>query len=165
MRITMDLIRKHLCVNKHRLDDELEIQSQMLHDISEELAEANVKMLGLKESLEVLEAELQQDYRRGDTKKTVAEVNAEILLDSSRQDCHRKYLEAKKEYERWLGLYEAWKQRGYTMKTLSELYTANYFSVDSTGRATDYAANRKVAAEARSQSTEAPTTRRRKLVD
>ena len=35
-------------------------------------------------------------------------------------------------HEEWLGLYTAWQQRGYSLKTLADLYAAQYFAVSST---------------------------------
>jgi len=137
-------IKNMLRINKHRLDEELEIQAQIQFDISDSLATANARQSALKEELERSDAELLLDLRKSDVKRTVAELQAEILVDGEHLKRLREFQTAHKNYELWDGLYDSWKQRGFALKSLADLSMSNYFSVDTT-----YENNRKKIAESR----------------
>ena len=145
MSITLDQAKKMLRISKHRLDDELEVQSQVQFDIAESLATANARQSALKEALEKSDAELLIDLRRSDVKRTVAELQAEILTDGEHIVKSREYQIAHKEYELWNGMYESWKARGFALRGLSDLSMSNYFVVDTT-----YESNRKKIEESKS---------------
>lgn len=131
MGISKDRVRAILMIAKNRLDDELELQPQTMYDISESVALSAARVAGAKNELEEVEAELFLDYKGSGDKKTEAQIKAEIVLDPSRKSAFIKLVNARRDHEEWQGLYEAWKQRGYTLSNLGELYRANYFSTDS----------------------------------
>ena len=165
MSLTLDQVSNMMRVNKHRLDDELEIHPDIAHKISEALATANAKAGGLKEELTQLESNLLISIRRGGEKLTAGEVTAEIETDPKRVSKMREYLSAKKDAERWTGAHDAWKQRGYALKGLGDLYVAQYFTVDSAGKDGGYAGDRKRLAEARKEVVQEPVVRRRKIME
>ena len=164
MPFTQNQIIPMLKINKHRLDDELELQPQISHDISDSVAAANARLASLKESLSTYEAELLLDIKAGPEKLSAPEVAAMVETDQERKLRMSKFMAAKKEYESWVGLLEAWKQRGFALKTLADLYLAGYYVVTGGGHTQEYSSNRAALSEAR-QAPEPATIRRRKLVD
>ena len=157
MHLTIDTIKDRLQIDRHRLDDELELQPQVTYFISDKVAEANSAVLAAKESLEKLEAEIRLDLRGSTTKRTNDEINAEIQIDADRINKNVRYLECKREHEKLLGLAESWRARGFALKTLADLYMANYFASDSAGRESSYKQDRQTLATSR--------TTRRRIVD
>lgn len=155
MSITLEEAKKMLRISKHRLDDELEVQSQVQFDIAESMATANARQLALKSDLAKSDAELLIDLRKG-LKKTVTELDAEIQIDSEHIILLRQFQTALKEYELWNGMYESWKARGFALRGLSDLSMSNYFVVDTT-----YDNNRKIIAESRTSGASTPRRVRR----
>ena len=119
-----------LPLHKHRLDDDLEIQPQLMEQIASSVVVTNSRMLEAKESLAQLEGRLLTDLKDDDPKLTVAMIDASIRRDPQRTQKWMKYQEARATHEKWVGLLDAWKQRGYSIKTLADLYSAQYFSLD-----------------------------------
>lgn len=123
--------RKMLVVHKHRLDDELEIQADLMERIGSELVKANVLTRTTKEHLAEVEGKLTQEEKAADPKATVAMIDAAMRANSRRKQAWREHLDAQAQAEQWQVLWDCWKQRGYSLKTFSDLYAANYFSVTS----------------------------------
>lgn len=119
--------RSLLRVDKHTLDDVLEVQSQYQDEISRELALANTRMLGRKDEMDRSTADAWQDLKAEKVSDTLAAGLAK--KDPERMRRFAAYQEAREEHEQWVGLYEAWKGRGYSTKTLADLYVAQYYSV------------------------------------
>lgn len=148
-------IERMLPINKHRLDDELEIQSEMMFRISEQLRIANSKMLDAKNQLSKFEADLRIRLITGDDEnKAVSDVKAQMMVaaDPERDSFFRKFQEARSQHEQWLGLLSAWQSRGYSIKTLADLHLGDYYAVDSAGReeaGKTYSEHRKLLAKSR----------------
>lgn len=138
MALSYDSYTKMLRVNKHRLDDELEIQSDVLNEIGEELARQGAREAQAKDDLDSIEAEIYVELtdKASTTKMTKDQAQANIQLDPDRIRLWKAYQIAKTEKARWQSLYEAWKARGFDMKALGQLYTDQYFAIDSAGVAT-----------------------------
>ena len=146
MALTLIELKKMLIINKHRLDDELEIQAQVQFEISSSLEIANARQSRLENEMEEYDAKLLLSLRKGDVKRTVAELQAEILTSGDHQPWLDDLHIAKHEAAQWHGMYEAWKQRGFALKSLADLSMSNYFVVDTT-----YEKNRGVIAESKLQ--------------
>lgn len=131
MAITYEQFRTMLPIHKHRLDDELEIHAQLQEQISHETTLRNSRMLEAKEELAKTEARVADDLREDDPKITVAAVTAKLYRAPERVRAWQKYQEARAEHERWDGLLSAWKQKGYSIKTLADLYASQYFALQS----------------------------------
>lgn len=146
-----------LRINRHRLDDELEIQSEVMFRVAECKATASDKMTSTKDNLLRVEGKLYFEIKRDDPKATKDAVEAEIVRDPDRVRAFESYRLAKDESERWDSMYESWKQRGFALKTLADLYAANYFNVETTtsGRrevsTRDYDSNRESLARKRNE--------------
>ncbi len=63
---------------------------------------------------------------------TVGAVDAKVKRDSGRIDKWEAYQRARATHEAWQGLLDAWRQKGFSIKTLADLYAAQYFSLSST---------------------------------
>lgn len=124
--------RNLLMIHKHRLDDELEIQAQVMDQISTQVVIQNSRSLEAKEALSQIESRLLEDARDSDTKVTVSQAEAIVKRNPERRRTWEKYQQARAEHEAWVGMLEAWRQRGYSIKTLADLYAAQYFTIDST---------------------------------
>jgi hypothetical protein len=144
MSVTLNELRGMLKINKHCLDDELEVQAHVQFEISEAVAITNMEQTEAKNYLEKYDAELLLDIRKENSKRTAAEVQAEIDTDGEHLKFLRTYNQSHHEYELWFGMHEAWKQRGFALKSLADLSMSNYFAVD-----TAYEKNRGRVAESR----------------
>lgn len=135
MTLDYDAYTKMLRVNKHRLDDELEVQADIQNDLNEAKTTAASREAQAKDDLDQCEAELFVNLTRKDSasKMTKDQADATIILDPERIQLWRKYQAAKAERARWDGLYDSWKSRGFDLKALGQLYADQYFAIDSAG--------------------------------
>jgi hypothetical protein len=121
-----------LPVHKHRLDDELEIQAQIMEQISTEVIRLNARLLECKQALEKIEGRLLLDFKDDDGPKlNAAQVDAKIKRDSGRVTAWQAYLQALSDHGKWQGLLDAWRQKGFSIKTLADLYASQYFQLHS----------------------------------
>lgn len=121
-----------LPIDKHLLDDALETQASTQYEISSEVAKHGEIVSGLKDDLKVLEADLAQTFFDSAVKQTVKQIESEVLLDSERIQLSKDLRSAQLELERWQGLLDAWRQRGFALKVLADLHSTDYFSPSST---------------------------------
>jgi len=143
-QITLKEIAGRLRIDKMKLDDELETQAQIQYEISEALALANQRHSKLESEMEEHDAKLLLSMRKGDVKRTVADLQAEIVTSEEHQSGLDNVQLAQRDASMWHGMYEAWKQRGFALKALADLSTSNYFAVDTT-----YKRDREKIAESR----------------
>jgi adenylate kinase family enzyme len=122
-------LKEYLKIDKHRLDEELEEQPMLLFQISEAFVQAAAERDMLKEQLATIDANLDFDVRSdyGDKKYTEAMVKNEIQTDKKHDTAMLKYLDAKKQADLLAALKEAFQSRGYMLRDLASLYTANYY--------------------------------------
>lgn len=121
-------------INKHALDDELEIQADTLHRISEFMADARDAMERAEDKLDSEEADA---FIEVSDMHRARKMNLDYIKNNVRNDPRRKaawiaHREAALDFEKWENLYYAWKQRSYALTSLAELATASYYAVDST---------------------------------
>jgi hypothetical protein len=120
-----------LRINKHRLDDELELQSQILDLISSQLTVLNSRSLESADQLKLVEARLFRELKDDSEKITDKAADALVKQDPERKRAWQASQAARAEHEDWSGLYDAWKARGFALRELCGLYVAQYFSIDS----------------------------------
>lgn len=166
---TLKYYRDMLRINKGALDDELERHAQLQDEISRHLAVANSEMLARKDTLERITATVVNDLKAEKLNDTVATGLAK--KDPERMAAWRDYQDAREEHEEWLGLLAAWQSRGYGIKTLADLYVAQYFSLGTSLVQREPQADREALAAARrplnqrtEQADHPPTVRRRSIV-
>ena len=128
-----ELVAK-LKINKHCLDDELETQSAIQHLISEKLSQAREHMDTLENDLEKIEASTyvgKSEQLINGKKPSVEYIKSAVRSDSRRTQKWLDFIEARVEYEKWEGLYYAWRSRNDALQGLAKLAVANYFVVES----------------------------------
>lgn len=130
--MSIDDYRRKLRVNKHTLDDELEEQPDIMDRISRKIVELNSKAQEQKDELAKTEGRLAEDVKEADPKLSLPVIDSKVKRAPERIRAWQRYQQSRAELEEWQGLLEAWKQKGYSIKTLADLYAANYFSVNST---------------------------------
>lgn len=126
--------RAMLLVHKHRLDDELEVQADVFERICSEAARAGSRARQAKEELAYTEARLTVSAKESDAKLTVDAVKATVVTHPERRARWQALQQATEEHEEWEGLKASWREKGYSIKTLAELYVAAYFQPNSAGR-------------------------------
>lgn len=141
---TLDLEYGHfsreLEIDKNHLDDALLKQPQLLARAGEIHAEVVSLRDGLKDQLEVESAKAQIDVRERATKKqNEGEIKARSILYKSRMRASKQYIQACGEAERWDSLQKSFRDRGFVLSTLSELWQSGYFS-NSHSKASKYSA-------------------------
>ena len=128
MAMSIESFRKMLPVRKHHLDEELEIQAQTMDEISQQVAAWNHRMLEAKEALAQTEARLADDLRDGDVKLTKDQLEAKVRRSRERGAAWDTYQRARGQHEEWSMLLECWRNKGYSIKTLADLYSSDYFA-------------------------------------
>ncbi len=124
--------RNLLPVMKHRLDDELELHAQVYETISSKVVVLNSRMLEAKNRLASVEDRLAEGFREDHEKLTKDAIEGKVRRHRDRTEAWEAYQRARADHEQWSGLLDAWKQKGYSIKTLAELYTADYYSITTT---------------------------------
>lgn len=144
--------RNMLRISKHRLDDELEVQSQVMDDISSKLTVLNSRVLETADALKLVESRLFRELKEDTEKMTDKSADALVKQDPERKRAWISWQAARAEHEDWSGLYDAWKARGFALRELCGLYVAQYFTVDSfTSGRDDRPARRGGEAQARAE--------------
>ena len=132
MQITLDEVRSRLPVSRYRLDDDIEVQASVQESISARVAELALSCAELKEKLAVTEARLAQEARDTHEKISVEGAKGVVIRSTQRQTLVATLQSTKHELTLWEGALEAWKSRGYSLKTLADLYASQYFALSST---------------------------------
>lgn len=162
-----------VAINKHDLDRELELQAAFTYLISEHRSAAALRVSQTKDQLSVTEAQLRARIRRSGggregPKQTEADILAAVQEHRDRLIAWDDYQNARHMLDRWEGLFETWKQRGFALSKLGELFQANYYTVDSAGGRTtedkDWQRGRIALKQARS-SREPLARRKRAVID
>lgn len=128
---TIETYRAMLPVSKHRLDDELEIQPDIMDRIATQVVIMNSRMIEAKDDLAKVEGRLAEDVRDDEPKATIGIIDAKVKRNPERARAWEKYQAARATHESWVGLLDAWRQKGYSIKTLADLYAAQYFTLNS----------------------------------
>lgn len=156
---SLDYYRRRLRLDKHALDDELEEHALLLDEIAQEEARRNTAALKAKDQLAKLEGRLADDIKAGDPSLSIAKVDAQVRRHPERREAMQAWLEAREAHEQWSALRDAWKTRGHNIRNLSDLYTGQYFALNSTR--TQRAQNRSRDYEYRERPADRQDTRRR----
>lgn len=128
---TIEQYRSMLRVNKHRMDDELEVQAEVMDRINQSLASAELEASEAKDELARLEARLAAEFKEDDTKLSLDAVAGKVRRDRSRIQAWDRLQARVADHKEWAGLHEAWKARGFAFTTLANLYVAGYFTLTS----------------------------------
>lgn len=130
--------RAMLPVHKHRLDDELEVHADTMDRISQQVWAMNRREVEAKDALAKIEARRGADLRNAAEKgTTVGEIAGLVLRDPERIRAFNAHLNAMEEHAHWKSLLDAWRTKGFNIKTLADLHSANYYSPTSTIASSD----------------------------
>lgn len=124
-------ITKMLVINKHRLDDELEVQADIQWQIAEQLTITESRRDEAKNELDRLEAELMSEIAEDDPKLSLAKIQAKVLVNPTRVKAFQNLQMLKRDHNRWSGMLNSWISKGKSLSNLCELYKSNYFAMDS----------------------------------
>lgn len=136
----------YLKIDKSALDDEIIQQPQLFFEVSEAYVEAVAVRDSKKEELAQIDAELDAKYRNSLEKATEGTIKAKIQTDKKHGTAFTAYINAKELADSLLALKEAFQQRGYMLRDLVSLHTANYYETSSargTGQTEDFAYHRR----------------------
>lgn len=167
---TYEQYRAMLKVSKHHLDDELEIHAEVMEQLTTEVALRNTLMIRAKDDLAREEGKLAEDIKEDEPKLSIGAIDAKVKRDPYRVKSWTHYQNAREGHEKWVGLLEAWRQKGFTMKNLSDLYSAQYFALNSTSarperdQAHQDQLRERMRGAGRAEAQEAPKTRRRVVI-
>lgn len=132
MNITLEIIQGHIRVNRHRLDEELELQGEWAYWIGQEVARRDSQVETYTDELKRTEARLYADAREKLDKPTEKEVEAWVRRHPDRVTSFERLQVAKVEAGKWAAAAEGWKQRSYSLKSLATLYSSDYWAQRST---------------------------------
>jgi len=125
----LDEFRRLLKFSRHRLDDELERNAETMEHVGRELAAAHADEAALKEKRDRALARALADLRDADNKLTVAAAEAEAKRSKVYTDASQDYQDAKQLAEEWDHLFSSWRQRGQDLRTMANLFGAQYFAI------------------------------------
>jgi hypothetical protein len=128
--MTLIELRNMLRINRHRLDDELEIQAEILEKIGRSVVTLNSRQIELKRLLDVAEAKIIARIKENDPKTTNPMAEKEAKDDREYLRAWQAYQAARSEHEEWESLYKAWHARGFDIKALGELFANQYFAIN-----------------------------------
>ena len=130
MNYDLDYFRGRLRIDRHRLDDELELQADHMDRIGSRVAQATRAEAFARRSFEREEASLIKDMCAADHKMPMARASVEVKLKREWDAQWSIYQEKKEELMLWESLQKSWYQRGFDLKALGDLYAHQYFVVD-----------------------------------
>lgn len=123
-----------LRIDKNDLDNELEVQSDLLFKVSEQLNDIIRKRDEYSLDFDIFKAEIfakmRKDLTESEGKKpSDTRLDKEILLDVKYQDRSKKLLVLSNLIDRLKALKGAIEQKSHSLKGLGDLYIAKYFEV------------------------------------
>lgn len=125
---------RQLEIDKDHLDDALVGQPSLMAKVGAIYAEVVSIRDGLKDQFERSKAFAEIDVReRTNEHMNEGEIKARATLDPRRRKAAEKYARACGEAERWDNMQSAFRDRGYALKTLAELWSFGYFANSSAG--------------------------------
>lgn len=128
--------KEYLQIDKHALDEELVKHPTLLFEIGEAYVEAVAERDALKEQLATTDATLDGMVRKEleitGEKATESIVKNKVQSHPLHQTASDAYLSSKLKADTLAALKEAFSTRGYMLRDLCQLYTANYFEQTST---------------------------------
>lgn len=132
-----DDLKRAVEIDKNDLDTCLVEQPDLFYRVSEQYTLARSLQDEIKYDIAQLEAELSAQFRKendGEKKgPTVDAVKAAVLSSPKMIDLQKELLSASTKVGKWAALKEAYDMRASALKSLTQLFASNYFTV-STGQ-------------------------------
>lgn len=135
----MEEYEQGLRIDKNSLDEEWLAQPELFYRVSKQHARFLSDKESLKVDIEILEAQLYSSIRQqmeeevGDSKQRITEaaIKSKVAATPEMQRLVRAHMQASERAASMLALKESYQQRSYALKDLVNLYTSNYFTVES----------------------------------
>ncbi len=133
--VSLSDLQKNLAIDKSVLDDEVIRQPMLFYEVSDQLTTALAERDAAKEELAVVDAELDNSWRRklAKVKDRVTDkvVLSCVMTSPEHEKAFQSYLQAKTKADRLIALKEAFQQRSFMLRDLVALYSANYYETSS----------------------------------
>lgn len=129
--MNIEEMKAYLKIDKNSLDEEIVQQPSLLGAVSDAFAMAAAERDHAKEEAAVVDGELDALYRQDHEKATEGAIKAMIQADRLHMIAYEAYLKSKQKADRLQALKEAFQSRGYMLRDLVSLYTANYYQQES----------------------------------
>lgn len=129
---TIEFFRSQLHVSRHALDEALETHATLQERIARRVVHENTAAQAAKDDLARVEARLLRDEKDDNPKATDTSANAAVRRHPERITSWERSQRAREQHEEWQALLEAWRQRGYSIKALADLYGNDYYTLDTT---------------------------------
>lgn len=130
----IEYYRALLPVDKHELDDVLEKHHQLQEEIGRELNLAETAAKRAKDDVASVEARLFVEIKNSGDRISNEVVNAQVQTHRLREKAYDIMLTLQGQATDWARLYEAWQQRGWSIRGLGDLYSSEYFRLTSVGQ-------------------------------
>lgn len=131
VRASLSELRAALRIDRFNLDEDVERQPELFFEVAEAAALARSEQDLAKDSVDEVESRLDVHVRekaeRNDERITEKEIKARIRQHPERAAAMKNYLGLKLETERLDQLRDSFKQRGYMLRELVQLYLSNYY--------------------------------------
>ena len=128
---------KALVIDRNNLDQELIRHADIFYRVAEAYMTAIDKRDTAKDNLGKVDAEIGLKLRkRAETKaEKMTEIKLQSMLqvDTTHTKAVDRYLRAKAEADKFGVLKESFQQKSYMLRSMVDLYTANYYSIESGG--------------------------------
>lgn len=131
--LPIDQFRDRLLINKHTLDDDLEVHASALERLQREVALLDRCVVEAKDEMERVEGQLSLDTKRDTPDLSIPMIAAKVKTNSQYQRARTAYLDAKQEHSEWSALVSGWESRGRSLEALGKLHGQQYFAVSSAG--------------------------------
>lgn len=129
-------LRENLRIDKHALDEEIELQPVYLDRAHSLWAEAKKKRDLAREEQRRVDGELYEIYakeleKENKKKPTNAQIDAQLNQDEDHIAAREEYKDAQVKADELEGITEAFKQRGFLLRDLVQLHVVNYYDTNS----------------------------------
>jgi hypothetical protein len=125
---------KGLFIDKNALDEALEQQPDIFYRVSKTYAQLISLRDQAKQELQEVEADTDLDIRkvaaRDEEKITEGEIKARVRIDKEVKKANERYMSLTNQAAQYGALKEAFMQRSYVLKDLTQLYSANYYGAN-----------------------------------
>lgn len=119
-------IRNMLRINRHRVDEELELQPEIAEKIGRECARLSAKVTTLADELKRVEGRRYLELREQGEKMTEKEIDHTVRRDRDRMAAFEKHSHAVHDLAEWESLRDAWTQRSYALSKIAELWSSEF---------------------------------------
>lgn len=162
MELSIDQIRDMLPINKHALDQHLMVRADITERIARKIAFFEHAVDSAKADLRYVAAQAESKARKSADKLTLAEVANIVALDPDCEKVANAMRNLSYELDQWKALSLGWKDQGFDLRGLVDLYQVQYFALDPAGsRSADRPRRELSDRELSRQSPDGNTIRRR----